>query len=215
MRRVLRWSVISYGFGLFFFSVLSAQEKPSLPKLAGAHILAGVRDMHVVCGPCECHLEPDRKQRKVSEKTAPVQESKPQAEDNCHQLVERFVVPFYPGLALTARITGAVIVQVEIDSEGDVLEAQPIEGHPMLCNAAQAAVRGWKFRPSDIPAKMVTVRFEFSDDPERNPPRVQVNPPDELQLVAPLPIVQSSVARAKSPKSKTKTTTPKKTLSTH
>lgn len=69
----------------------------------------------------------------------------------------RLPKPPYPQLALTARITGVVAVQVLIDESGKVLSAQAISGHPLLRPAAAQAARQALFSPTilgDQPVKV-------------------------------------------------------------
>jgi len=69
----------------------------------------------------------------------------------------RFVPPDYPEMARMSQIEGTVIVKVLVGSDGNVKDAQIIQGvHPMLNKAALAAARKAKFLPGkqrDIPVK--------------------------------------------------------------
>jgi TonB family protein len=83
----------------------------------------------------------------------------------------------YPPLALTARLSGTVFVEVSIDESGHVASAQAFSGHPLLKAAAVEAARGWTFKPTLVQGKPVrvvgTLRFMFNlpgyilRDPER------------------------------------------------
>src|SRR6266571_2040646 len=53
--------------------------------------------------------------------------------------------PAYPPLAKAARVSGAVVVEVTVDEEGNVMAARAISGHPLLKDAAVEAARGWTF----------------------------------------------------------------------
>jgi TonB family protein len=57
------------------------------------------------------------------------------------------VAPEYPEDARQAHIQGTVILQVQIDKEGNVVTLELVSGHPMLAPAAIEAVRQWKYRP--------------------------------------------------------------------
>ena len=74
--------------------------------------------------------------------------------------------PMYPPLARAARVSGSVIVEVVVDTEGDVVSARAVSGHPLLKDSSVAAARGWKFTPtllSGAPVKVIgTVTFNFS-----------------------------------------------------
>jgi protein TonB len=74
--------------------------------------------------------------------------------------------PPYPPLAKAARVSGAVVVEITIDEDGNVISARAMSGHPLLKDAAVAAARGWKFRPtllSGQPVKVIgTITFNFT-----------------------------------------------------
>jgi TonB family protein len=83
----------------------------------------------------------------------------------------RKVQPLYPPLAKAARISGAVVVEVTVDEEGDVISARAILGHPLMKDCAAAAARGWKFTPTTLsgsPVKVIgtiTFNFTMADEP--------------------------------------------------
>jgi TonB family protein len=56
------------------------------------------------------------------------------------------VSPHYPPEARKVRVSGIVVVSVEIDEQGNVTAAKAIEGPGLLRQAAEKAARGWKFR---------------------------------------------------------------------
>jgi len=65
--------------------------------------------------------------------------------------------PPYPPLAITAGVSGVVMVQVLIDESGKVLSAQAVSGHPLLRAAAAQAARQARFSPTilgDQPVKV-------------------------------------------------------------
>jgi len=57
------------------------------------------------------------------------------------------VIPDYPPAALTERISGPVLLAVEISPLGDVEFIRLISGHPRLVPAAIGAVKLWKYKP--------------------------------------------------------------------
>lgn len=202
MRTVLRYGVV---VSILFVTTSAISEtivtiapnclEPNVTQTKSLCIewdtLGYVEDKRPVCGPCECHLELATT-KKEAEPAAAVQQS---VEDDCHELVERFVAPNYPPIAKTAGIEGVVFAQVEIDLGGSVIAAHVVEGHPMLARAAIDAVFQWKFTLSETPVKMVALRFEISDDPDADPPRVQINAPDELQIVVIAPTLHASTVQ--------------------
>ena len=78
----------------------------------------------------------------------------------------RRVQPTYPPLAKAARVSGAVVVEVTVDENGNVISARPMSGHALLKDAAVSAAQRWKFSPtqlSGVPVKVIgTITFNFS-----------------------------------------------------
>ena len=76
------------------------------------------------------------------------------------------VEPVYPPLAKAARVSGAVVVEVTVDEDGNVISARAMSGHPLLKDAAVAAARQWTFAPhklSGVPVKVIgTITFNFN-----------------------------------------------------
>lgn len=69
------------------------------------------------------------------------------------------VDPVYPPLAVQARVQGTVQLNVTINGEGNVVNAQLVSGHPLLVNAAMEAVKQWKYKPTLLngsPVEVVT-----------------------------------------------------------
>jgi TonB family protein len=77
----------------------------------------------------------------------------------------RDVRPLYPFDAQSARISGIVIVEATIDTDGHVYDAKVLRSIPALDQAALDAVRQWEFTPTllegvPVPVIMtVTVNF--------------------------------------------------------
>ncbi len=68
------------------------------------------------------------------------------------------VQPVYPLIAKAARASGAVLVQVLISEEGQVIEASVVGGHPLLREASLQAARQWKFKPTELTGVPVKVQ---------------------------------------------------------
>ena len=83
------------------------------------------------------------------------------------------VKPVYPPNAQAARISGIVILEVLIGSDGAVEEAQVLRSIPLLDQAAVDAVMQWRFAPTllngqTVPVIMtVTVNFTLDDSAGR------------------------------------------------
>jgi protein TonB len=73
------------------------------------------------------------------------------------------VEPQYNEAARKARITGVVIVEAIINKEGRVEQVKVIKGLPMgLSDAAEEAVKGWRFRPGTLNGQPVEVIFNLT-----------------------------------------------------
>ncbi len=67
------------------------------------------------------------------------------------------VLPVYPPDALAARVTGVIILEVTIDTDGHVYDAKVLRSIPLLDNAALEAVRQWEFTPTELNGMRVPV----------------------------------------------------------
>jgi periplasmic protein TonB len=67
--------------------------------------------------------------------------------------------PVYPVLARQARISGSVVIDAVIDTQGNVVEMRTVSGQPILALAAMAALRQWKYEPTILGAEAVPVRL--------------------------------------------------------
>ncbi len=76
------------------------------------------------------------------------------------------VTPVYPNAARTMRQTGVVKVEVMIDENGLVAAVQKLSGPTLLRNAAEDAVKKWRFKPfvrDGLPVKATGfVSFNFN-----------------------------------------------------
>lgn len=69
----------------------------------------------------------------------------------------------YPGLALQARIRGVVVVSVELNDKGQVVNATAISGAESLVPDCLANARKWRFRPNARKAAVIVYRFSLVD----------------------------------------------------
>jgi periplasmic protein TonB len=76
------------------------------------------------------------------------------------------VAPVYPDLAREARIEGVVVIECRIDTDGRVVDARVLSGHPLLDAAALDAVGQWRYRATLLNgqpvAVLMTVTVRFS-----------------------------------------------------
>ena len=72
---------------------------------------------------------------------------------------KKHVQPIYPQEALAKGIRGIVILDLVIDSEGQVAEMHVIRSIPGLDEAALAAARQWRYDPVEVDGRPVSVRL--------------------------------------------------------
>ncbi len=65
--------------------------------------------------------------------------------------------PVYPEVPRLARVEGQVVIEAVIGVTGDVVETRVLRSTPMFAEAALAAVRQWKYRPTLINGRPVPV----------------------------------------------------------
>ncbi len=72
--------------------------------------------------------------------------------------------PVYPELARRMRVYGLIRLTVSILPNGNVSNVQLESGHPLLVNAAEDAVRQWKYAAApETTTTSVTVRFDLPE----------------------------------------------------
>jgi TonB family protein len=75
------------------------------------------------------------------------------------------VAALYPPVAKSARVQGVVTLDVRVEPDGHVSNAQVIEGPPLLQRAAFDAVKQWEFTPTILNGKpiavLITVTLDF------------------------------------------------------
>jgi TonB family protein len=82
----------------------------------------------------------------------------------------KVIQPEYPPKAKLWHIEGEVLIELTIDRNGNVQKVRSLSGNAILLQAAEDAVRKWKYSPAtddQVPVPTVTrVRFNFKLDPE-------------------------------------------------
>lgn len=70
------------------------------------------------------------------------------------------VLPAYPSIAKNMNLTGSVKLEVVVTPSGGVKSIQVLGGSPVFSQAAEIAVRGWKWEKSEHETnERVEVRF--------------------------------------------------------
>ncbi len=75
--------------------------------------------------------------------------------------IKQKVSPQYPDIARHAIISGVVKLEAVIAPSGSVKSVKVIGGHPLLANAAEDALKRWKYEPSSSESTEV-VEFRFN-----------------------------------------------------
>ncbi|HEX8737369.1 MAG TPA: energy transducer TonB, partial [Pyrinomonadaceae bacterium] len=103
--------------------------------------------------------------------------------------------PEYPAEAKAARAGGSVRVQVTIDEKGDVISTEVLSGHPLFQQAAVAAARQAKFKPTLLEGKPIKVTavivYNFNSTPSSA--SAKQNRPDKVVLFIGLSLFLTSL----------------------
>jgi TonB family protein len=74
------------------------------------------------------------------------------------------VSPLYPELARKMNVTGAVKLELIVAANGQVKSVKPLGGHPLLIDAAENAVKQWRYEPGTEGTEVVEIRFNNSSN---------------------------------------------------
>jgi TonB family protein len=97
----------------------------------------------------------------VSQASSADAQSAPTAESQSVRKVINKVVPVYPATARSMSLTGTVRLEASVLPNGSVKSIRVKGGNPLLAQAAQEAVRGWKWAKSDHEStEVLEVRFK-------------------------------------------------------
>lgn len=102
------------------------------------------------------------------------------------------VVPTYPLLALHAHNVGEVVLDLKINSDGEVITVEPVSGAPLLIGGSKSVARLWRFTPSADKASLRRARliFAYRLVPRNTPAnRIQpiFKPPYRMEIVRAMP----------------------------
>ena len=79
--------------------------------------------------------------------------------DDSTRKVKSKVAPQYPELAKKMNVTGSVKLELIVAANGQVKSVRPLGGHPLLIDAAEAAVKQWRYEPGNEGTEVVEIRF--------------------------------------------------------
>jgi TonB family protein len=81
--------------------------------------------------------------------------------DDGGRKIKTKVAPQYPELAKKMHVSGSVRLQLLVASNGQIKSVKPLGGHPLLIDAAENAVKQWRYESG--PEATEVVEFKFSD----------------------------------------------------
>lgn len=68
--------------------------------------------------------------------------------------------PEYPDIARKMNLTGVVKIEVLIGTDGEIKATNVVGGHPILVDAAEKALKKWKYPPASSETKAL-LEFKF------------------------------------------------------
>jgi TonB family protein len=71
------------------------------------------------------------------------------------------VAPVFPPMARASRAKGEVVVEVKVNSHGEVEKSKVISGHPLLQKVSEVAAKKWKFATAEGQLNNARLVFSF------------------------------------------------------
>ena len=82
-------------------------------------------------------------------------------DDSGTRAIKSRVTPVYPSVARQMNVQGSVKLEVTVAQNGTVRSVRVVGGHPLLAEAAVAAVKQWKYEPGSESKQLVDVKFNL------------------------------------------------------
>jgi TonB family protein len=79
--------------------------------------------------------------------------------DDTGRKLKTKVSPQYPELARKMNVSGSVRLELLIAANWQVKSVKPLGGHPLLIDAAESAVKQWKYEPGAEGTEVVEIHF--------------------------------------------------------
>jgi TonB family protein len=67
----------------------------------------------------------------------------------------------FPAIAATAHVEGVVVVRIELDDNGKVLDAEALSGPDLLVHQTVENARKWRFKPNPKHAAIIVYNFRI------------------------------------------------------
>jgi hypothetical protein len=102
------------------------------------------------------------------------------------------VVPLYPPIAVSARVTGDLTVVVRVRPDGSVAGAEPVSGTPLLQEVAVRAAMASRFecRECDGVSGSHTITYSFQFDLPPVPPELGSESGSRVHVTAKSPVIE-------------------------
>jgi len=127
---------------------ISTESAPvETPAVVATRTVLPPLDVEVVAGDRHNKVHPGSNTTKLDiTKSAPAAKQ-PTTNAAEHERIAATTIPAYPPLAQHMNVQGAVVLQALIGADGIIQNLRVMSGPAILSSAAQAAVRGWRFKP--------------------------------------------------------------------
>lgn len=100
----------------------------------------------------------------------------------------------YPQIARATHITGVVVLRLNLDADGKVLEGQVVSGNPLLTRVCIENAKKWRFKPNSQKAVILVYDFRLDGLCPRNVESSQLllYPPNLINVTGCVETVQPS-----------------------
>lgn len=80
---------------------------------------------------------------------------------------------------------GDIVVEVRVNSHGEVEESKIISGYPLLRKVCEAAAKKWKFADVESRSKMARLTFSFGYVDSKSDPEYTIGflPPYKIEMI--------------------------------
>ena len=95
------------------------------------------------------------------------------------------VAPVFPPIARAARAKGEVVIEVKVNTHGEVEESKVVSGHPLLQKVSEVAAKKWKFATVEGQSKSARLVFSFGYVDNKSDPEYTIvfMPPYKIEMI--------------------------------
>ena len=96
----------------------------------------------------------------------------------------------YPRIAQAARVQGAVVIRVDLDSDGRVTSARALSGPKLLIEDSVANAKKWRFDKNKLRAAVIVYLFKFEGICNRPCSSISTfSPPNVVTVISGEPVL--------------------------